>query len=370
MKCPCCLNKVVVPICEKYTIKSSIWTSNTSKSTKFIHQPYYCNNCGHIFNKFQPSQKELAKYYNDQVLHIAEDYNVNNRLEIINMFSSKIESKNLMDFGGNSKVSFHKFLEKEGWKVDIVDINDAINFKNKNIITAYFVLEHLTKLEETMNFFNDILTDDGKIIIEVPNSVFYNTDQSGLLYEHQQHFQPSSLEQLFIRHGFSQRYLSYDKCSRDFGFISVFEKSKSNLTFSSINYDVFKNFKIGRDKQIAFDEYPKVFFDKILNNSKVIVFWGVNANLEQLLRSNDLTSFQIITIDINPIKKSFVTPKYDFYTPDEFFLQFSKIFGNEKSIDETSFVITATEHYNIIKNQLISITDKIHVYDPIGRIKC
>ena len=199
---------------------------------------------------------------------------------------------------------------------------------------------------------------------------FYNTDQSGLLYEHQQHFQPSSLEQLFIRHGFSQRYLSYDKCSRDFGFISVFEKSKSNLTFSSINYDVFKNFKIGRDKQIAFDEYPKVFFDKILNNSKVIVFWGVNANLEQLLRSNDLTSFQIITIDINPIKKSFVTPKYDFYTPDEFFLQFSKIFGNEKSIDEISFVITATEHYNIIKNQLISITDKIHVYDPIGRIEC
>ena len=128
MKCPCCFNKVVIPICEKYTMKSSIWTSNTSKSTKFIHQPYYFNNCGHIFNKFQPSQKELAKYYNDQVLHIAEDYNVNNRLEIINMFSSKIESKNLMDFGGNSKVSFHQFLEKEGWKVDIVDINDAINF--------------------------------------------------------------------------------------------------------------------------------------------------------------------------------------------------------------------------------------------------
>ena len=39
-------------------------------------------------------------------------------------------------------------------------------------------------------------------------------------------------------------------------------------------------------------------------------------------------------------------------------------------IDEICFVITATEHYNIIKNQLISITDKIHVYDPIGRIKC
>ena len=38
--------------------------------------------------------------------------------------------------------------------------------------------------------------------------------------------------------------------------------------------------------------------------------------------------------------------------------------------DKISFVITATEHYNIIKNQLISITDKIHVYDPIGRIEC
>ena len=57
-----------------------------------------------------------------------------------------------MDFGGNSKVSFHQFLEKEGWKVDIVDINDAINFKNKNIITAYFV-QTFNKIRRNYEFF-------------------------------------------------------------------------------------------------------------------------------------------------------------------------------------------------------------------------
>ena len=135
MKCPCCFNKVVIPILKVY-YEIKYLDYNTSKSTKFIHQPYYCNNCD-IYLTSSAFSKELAKYILDQVLHIAEDYNVNNRLEIINMFSSKIESKNLMDFGGNSKVSFHQFLEKEGWKVDI-DINDAINFKIKILCSIFY----------------------------------------------------------------------------------------------------------------------------------------------------------------------------------------------------------------------------------------
>ncbi len=369
MKCPCCYNKVIVSISEKYTLQSSKWTSNSSRSTKFFHEPYYCKNCGHIFNKLLPSQQELNQYYSDQVPHITEDYNVDKRLDIIKKFSRKKGLKNLIDFGGNSKVSFHNFLDKDGWEVDIVDVNDSINLKKRNIITSYFVLEHLTKLDETINLFYELLTDDGNIIIEVPNSVLYDIDQSGLLYEHQQHFQPSSLEKLFVRHGFKQCYVSHDKCSRDFGFLSIFEKSKSKVTFSEVNHNVYKNFQIGRKKQIALGEYPKLYFDKISNNTKVIVFWGINAYLDQIFSSIDLTSFKIITIDINPIKKSFVTPKFDFYTPDDFFINFSKIQGDEINIDEICFVITATEHYNTIKNQLTSITDNIYIFDPIGRIK-
>ena len=372
-KCPCCCSQYLSPVIDAYSINSSSWSSSSKSTVEFRHHPHFCETCGHIFNTKKPSNKQLIKYYNDQINHVAEDYDVQKRLNLIKSTTDSFYGKRLLDFGGNTKQSFHQKLEELSCEVEIADSsNDKIKAPF-DLITSYFVFEHLVDLDNTLALFRDIIKKNGIIIIEVPDTNLYKNDYSGLMYEHQQHFQLSSLIALFLRFGFSFISSSQEDCSRNFGFVAVFKKTSTKiLNEVDVNKDVVNFYKIARKQQIAQSEYPKKFFfrDDIFLNKKGIIFWGVNANLDEIINSVTLNLKHKIAIDLNADKQKYLDDDFEFFTPDIFFKGLNNILlCKQLVIDDLLFIITATEHYKAIKKEISLITNQYLLYDPIGRFK-
>ena len=105
-KCPCCKAKKTFKFIETFDLEQSSTTSITNKKTKFTHLPYYCDNCGHIWNTKPPTETQLKDYYQDQVMHVAEDYDVEKRMNWINETVGSLKGIKLLDFGSNSSSFF------------------------------------------------------------------------------------------------------------------------------------------------------------------------------------------------------------------------------------------------------------------------
>ena len=368
--CPCCNATSGEAITDEYRIVSSSFTSLTKRRTTFRQNPFYCSECGHIYNVNQPSKKGLAEYYNDQVDHIAEDFDLSKRVDLISSFKTS-SNLSMLDYGGNSKRNFHLTLEDMSWSVQIADINHDKIFVKFDLLTAYFVFEHLVDLDDTMNLFNKIINNDGIIIIEVPDTNIYKTDYSGLICEHQQHFQISSLTKLFSRFGFSLIFHSEEKCSRTFGFVAVFKKNIIPIVnhIPIVNNNVKNYYQIARKKQIAEKDFPNLFFKKNLSvNKKGVVFWGVNANLENIIDNFKINLEYKFAIDINPDKHACLDKSFIFFEPEEFFKTILEFLSHKKiNVKDLMFVITATEHYKVIQKELDKVTNEYFLYDPISK---
>lgn len=368
MICPCCNNQNVVEFFEAYKISSNAWTSSTYRCTDFFHSPLFCNGCGHIFNSSPPSPKNLERYYLDQNPNIIEDYDTSKRISIIEEINQDITKKRLLDFGGSSRLNFHSELEKRGYSVSIKDIGDGYNEITYNVICSYFVFEHLIDLDAVVSEFKARLAAGGKIIIEVPDASLYDIDYSGLLFEHQHHFQNSSLKALMARYGFEEIFSSHELCSRNFGFVSVFQEGFCPNYSFPIDLSVREKYIAGRAEQLRLNEYIYKFFNDKLKQKKILFFWGANANLEKILELEVSKDNECIVIDMNPNKRLLIENLgYKFFLPSEFFEAYSDILGGRSiSSDETSVVITATAHSQSISNQLDKINCNYLTFDPIG----
>jgi len=370
MKCPCCNTNETNNFLETYILKSSAWHSKKLSVIDFKHTPNYCFNCGHIYNSTPPSEVEMKNFYLDQIPHLYEDYSIVKRIKIIETLFNNSEKVKFLDFGGNTKLSFHKTLEKKGYILKIIDVENIFKKEKFDIISAYSVLPHIINLNKIMKIFDEFLAENGKIIIEVPDSNFYKNDYSGLIYESQHHFQPSSLSYLFARYGFRELYCSKDTSSRDFQFVSIFEKSKKKQALRKPNEGVMEYYKLGRKKQILEKNFPGTFF-KSFDKSNLIVFWGVNPYLSRILESNVLNQYKIIALDID-FSKKYLLSEYnlDFYTPSEFFKNYAMILDKlNVNICQTEFVITAVAYYASIKKEINLISKKVHIYDPLKKVK-
>merc|ERR1712159_952756 len=88
------------------------------------------------------------------------------------------------------------------------------------------MLEHALDFNDHLSFFFHSLKPGSFLLIEVPDSRLYANDISGLMYEHQHHFQPSSLNCLVQTLNFKKIYLGKKLSSRNFGFLGIYRKSE------------------------------------------------------------------------------------------------------------------------------------------------
>jgi hypothetical protein len=361
-----------------YTIEST--PINVSKRKYiFLHSPLYCEKCGHVWNSAVPTEQQLHSYYCDQILHCTEDYSPDHRIymidKILNMHCGQDIQNNpmlLLDYGSNKQLAFHEKLIRLGMRVFTFDIVDTAQcIPNVDIVTSYFMLEHARTLDEHFSFFNDKLNKDGILIIEVPDSRIYDYDYSGLLYEHQHHFQPSSLNEIALRHNFYNIYLSSRDCSRKFGFLSVYTKHQDKRMISSPVEDVRSKYIAGRRSQSQESTVTNALAEAVSSflrnkNIKSIYFWGINeyyVNARQMLMDEDRlmnSNMKFFAIDINPEKKNHVLNGDTYIHADD-----SQDHFMNNSHDSV-LIITAVAHREQILNS-ISFDGVIFIFNPFDR---
>lgn len=221
-----------------------------------------------------PVPDNLSKYYKsddyishtdskknlfDKVYQAVKNITLKRKLKLINSF--KTSSKNILDVGAGTG-DFLKICKNNSWNVSGVEPSlharniatkkgvfleeDLSNFTNQkfDVITLWHVLEHVENLQDYITTLNELLSDNGKLIIAVPNfnsfdSQYYKQYWAAFdVPRHLWHFSKSSISKLF-----SSINLSIDKTlpmKFDSYYVSLLSEKYMNGKMN-----IFKSFFIG-----------------------------------------------------------------------------------------------------------------------------
>lgn len=276
------------PLCSgtKFSLFISCKDYTVSHETFQIVQ---CESCGFKFTNPRPIEETIAKYYHssDYISHsnsskgiinslyqIARKFTISKKVSLIK--SVKPEGKTILDYGCGTGEFLHA-IKKAGWRtkgiepnpearifaksnylVEVFEPSEINSFpaKSFDVITLWHVLEHVHKLDETIDSFKKLLNDNGILLIAVPNS---NASESNTYHgfwaaydvpRHLYHFSSESITQLFKKHqmqllkifsmpldAFYVSMLSEKYRRSSFGFLKgIFNGAKTNLnSFSDKN---------------------------------------------------------------------------------------------------------------------------------------
>lgn len=201
---------------------------------------YECKDCGHIFTNPQPSESDLALFYNsDQYLShkeypetpVEKLYAFIRRINLNTKYhqaTNELNLGNVLDYGCGRGDFLHLAKEK-GWNTLGVEIDaDARRYANErngvkvfspseesqiregqmNLVTMFHVLEHIADLHSALAKCNRWLTNDGRLVLALPNPQSFDANYYGKYWagwdvpRHLHHFSKQSLIHLISQHGF------------------------------------------------------------------------------------------------------------------------------------------------------------------------
>lgn len=185
----------------------------------------------------QPEADKLSRYYQSDkyISHSGKSNNLINSIYLLarkislrwkqNLISNQKDKGSILDVGCGTGEFLNK-MKSSGWKVSGIEpietprkkaeqiLNQSINESLENttgefdIITLWHVLEHLPKLNESIQKVHKLLKPDGLLIIAVPN---YNSQdaktykQFWAAYDtprHLWHFNKGSMSRLLEKYNF------------------------------------------------------------------------------------------------------------------------------------------------------------------------
>jgi SAM-dependent methyltransferase len=252
-----------------------------------------CSNCEFQFTSPRPTNSNIIKYYKSDsyvshsnksnspinlIYRFIRKYTIYQKLQMINRFATQ---GSLLDYGCGTGHLVNYALSK-GWKVTGIEPDPdarkiaaaSINEKNVfesidelkdkvfNVVTLFHVLEHIHNLNTTVNKLVESLSDQGILIVAVPNHNSYDAQKykSGWaaydLPRHLYHFDSKSISGLAEKNGlkvvaqlpmyFDSYYVSllseknlgnklYPLAGMYNGFVSNM-KAKSTKEYSSLIY--------------------------------------------------------------------------------------------------------------------------------------
>ncbi|SEC42583.1 Methyltransferase domain-containing protein [Tenacibaculum sp. MAR_2009_124] len=185
----------------------------TSPLPKDLHNYYKSDN----YISHTDSKKSLI----DKIYQIVKKYSLNKKLKLINSFNSK--NKTLLDIGAGTG-HFINVCHQNGWTVNGVEpsedaraiakkngthLNESIeqlSGKKYDVISLWHVLEHVTNIHEYIKDIKKLLTENGTLIIAVPNYKSYDANyykQYWAAYDvprHVWHFSKKSIHKIFNFH--------------------------------------------------------------------------------------------------------------------------------------------------------------------------
>lgn len=274
-----------------------------------------CKDCG--FSYLSPCylSEDLRAYYEDSYTYYKPDFSAEKRLKFLER--NNIVSGDFAEIGANTRNEFHQSLETIFDSITLQDINqtgqtdysdlEAEHSKQFDVIGHYFVLEHISDPAQFLIECFNLLKDDGLMIIEVPDLQKYDTHFLPLeFHEHTNHFTVKTLERLCHKLGFKLLDHDGDLCSRNFGFVALFQKQKGRLDqieFTNQYSDNLKKFEIGKSNAISYNTYLQSILTRMnhdIENGKSILVWGANMITRSLIAlGNWPEGVRIVDSDVN-----------------------------------------------------------------------
>lgn len=173
--------------------------------------PYYYDSEEYI------SHTDSNKGLMSRIYQMVKGISLKRKFRLIRKHRAKTGS--LLDVGAGTG-DFLKYMSKQGWKVSGSEPNDAarqlalikgIELKSAlesfsgqrfDVISLWHVLEHIPNLKQALKQLDDLLEDDGKLIIAVPNFRSWDAQHYGPFWaaydvpRHLWHFDEDSLTSL------------------------------------------------------------------------------------------------------------------------------------------------------------------------------
>ena len=204
----------------------------TGESFKLLHDP--------VLDMLvtEPQPENLATYYEsedyishtdakkslvDKIYHTVKGYNLKSKLSLIDSYTAS--NKRLLDVGAGTG-DFLTEAKKYGWEVAGVEPNELARLKSSEkgvallqnldsiptsdkyeVITLWHVLEHLPDLESQIAKLVGLLTDNGALVVAVPNFKSFDAKYYKEFWaafdvpRHLWHFSKRSVQSIFAKHG-------------------------------------------------------------------------------------------------------------------------------------------------------------------------
>jgi 2-polyprenyl-3-methyl-5-hydroxy-6-metoxy-1,4-benzoquinol methylase len=274
------------PICN-YLIFRNLLECQDHTVSKENFKIVQCKDCGFAFTNPIPDEKEIIKYYKSEnyishsdtkkgllnmAYHQVRKITLNSKLHLINSLS---KNGRLLDIGCGTGYFLNKCKE-DGWIVEGTEpdpdarkiaetqikseVSDSIfsksDYESYDIITMWHVLEHVHKLNESMERINRLLKKGGKLIIAVPNCKSYDAKiykENWAAYDvprHLYHFTAETMTQLLQKHNF--RMIKKEPMKFDAFYVSMMsEKYKNGSTIKGIINGFVSNMKSGENKNYS-----------------------------------------------------------------------------------------------------------------------
>ena len=229
-----------------------------------------CGSCNFKFTNPRPEDSQMGAYYKSEdyishsntkkgliykLYHVIRNYTLAKKL---NLVSSHVSRGTILDYGCGTGM-FLTQCKGSGWDTyglepdsdargmaeaagikafaNKTDLLVELKGKRLTAITLWHVLEHVTDLKETLNFFSEQLAPDGVLIIAVPNYTSFDASyykQFWAAYDvprHIYHFEINTISRLMSNYGF--RLKETNPMKFDSFYVSMLsEKYKTG----SINY--------------------------------------------------------------------------------------------------------------------------------------
>ena len=230
--CPVCSSTSFKTVlnCKDYTVSQETFTIVA------------CSGCGFEFTNPRPSDNVIGNYYKSedyishsntkkgiisQLYHSVRNYTLKKKIQLVSKYVSR---GTILDYGAGTGM-FLNTCKLAGWKAFGIEpdsgarkigaeMNLSLYGTKHNLlsdipevsfdaITLWHVLEHVTDLEDTLNFFKNKLNPDGVLIIAVPNHTSFDAQYYKAFWaaydvpRHLYHFHKETVEKLLGNFGFN-----------------------------------------------------------------------------------------------------------------------------------------------------------------------
>ena len=201
-----------------------------------------CGECGFLFTEDAPVEEEIGRYYEtpeyishsnthkgltNLLYHGVRRFMLGRKARLVCRVAHRSAGR-LLDIGTGTGY-FPAVMRKRGWQVEAVEKNEgARQFALRNfgievlpegalygyvpgsfdVVTLWHVMEHLQRLDETWELLYSLLSEQGRLVVAVPNSSSYDARKYGAYWaaydvpRHLWHFTPGTIERFGSKHGF------------------------------------------------------------------------------------------------------------------------------------------------------------------------